>query len=754
MNLRALGHDLLAEARRANQRRLLVLAGDQEDGYDHAQELFEALDLTGEGTTVVGPAENAAATPAESRIPCEHISQHHAGELLGTTRNAVVLDAHGGLRPNALGRVVGAVDGGGLLVLLTPPLDEWPDRRGEFAQTLAVPPFSLADVTGRFKTRLVDTIVAHPGIAVVDLDAGTIERDGLTNPPPVPRSDPLSPPESHAFPPAAYDACLTADQIEAVHALEALREPGHAVVVEADRGRGKSAAAGLAAGSLAAEGLDVLVTAPEYRGAAEVFVRAESLLSELGLLARSDGPNPRRIEAEGGGVVHFETPTAAQHTDEADVVLVDEAAALPVRVLSSLLDFKSVGFTTTIHGYEGAGRGFSVRFRDRLADSEFDVSEAGMVHPIRYAAGDPVEVWAFRALLLDASPAAAQLVIDCRAADTEYRILDPDDLLADEHLLREAFGLLVLAHYRTEPNDLARLLDAPNLSVRALTVGGHVVSVAMLAREGDLPADVCVEMYDGQRVAGNMIPDVLTSQLRDESAGEPAGLRVMRIATHPAVRSRGLGSRLLGAIRSEFASLDWFGTGFGATPELVAFWRRNGFATIHLATTRNVTSGEYSVVMMDPLTEAGGTLHDRHARWFLDRIRGVLSDPLDDADPDVIRAVLRATDVPVEVGLSDREWVVVADTAFGPGLYTTALGAFRKLAVAHLAESSGETLLTDREERLLVLKVLQGHRWSAVMDELGYHSHGEAMRALGRAYQPLVDRYGNEVAQRHRDRYR
>ncbi|MFB6086935.1 MAG: GNAT family N-acetyltransferase, partial [Haloarculaceae archaeon] len=184
-----------------------------------------------------------------------------------------------------------------------------------------------------------------------------------------------------------------------------------------------------------------------------------------------------------------------------------------------------------------------------------------------------------------------------------------DDLLADEHLLREVFGLLVLAHYRTEPNDLARLLDAPNVSVRALLHEGHVVSVALLAREGDLPADLRASMYEGERVRGNMIPDVLTSQLRDENAGVPAGMRVLRIATHHAARSRGLGSALLDAIRAEFADeVDWLGTGYGATPDLVRFWAANGFRTVHLSTRRNETSGEHSVVMLDPTSDAGQRL--------------------------------------------------------------------------------------------------------------------------------------------------
>ncbi|ELY49967.1 tRNA(Met) cytidine acetyltransferase TmcA, partial [Natronolimnohabitans innermongolicus] len=558
MDVSAVAAALFEEATAVDERRVLALSGARRRGYDALESLLESLPVPITETTLVGP---------DDRLRCEHLPQANASELLGTTRTVISLDAHDGLRPNALGKVVGAVDGGGLLVFLTPPLEEWPDERGAFDESLAVPPFGLEDVGGRFRHRLVETMRIHRGIGIVDLETETVVDDGLTHPAPrlVDGSDesvlesepglgftagtgPDAPPDAR-FPAEAYEACLTADQRDAVAALETLSPAGtdepnvtdesdepdepQAVVLEADRGRGKSSAAGLAAGAFAADGLDVLVTAPRSRNAAAIFERAGELCETL---PDCDAPTSgaRRLETASGGRVRFLEPAAAvggvdgggdasggagEALEAADIVIVDEAAALPVAVLEALLAADRVAFATTVHGYEGAGRGFSVRFRDRLAEGDHEVTERTLLEPIRYAAGDPVEVWAFRALLLDARPPVEPLVADAEPETVEYRRLEPDDLLADEQLLREAFGLLVLAHYRTEPNDLARLLDAPNLEARALLHEGHVVSVALLAREGDLPPETRATMYEGGRVSGNMLPDVLTSQLRDESAG-------------------------------------------------------------------------------------------------------------------------------------------------------------------------------------------------------------------------------------------
>ncbi|OYR49484.1 tRNA cytosine(34) acetyltransferase TmcA, partial [Halorubrum sp. Ea1] len=237
-----LARDAKREAEAANERRVLALAGDRDRGIDAAYTAIEAI----------GGERNGASTAVVSTREGFRFEEHrprNADELLGGTREVVVLDCHERFVPNALGRCVGAVDGGGLLILLTPTLDDWPGIRDRFDESLAVPPYGVDDVTGRFRERFVGTLRAHPGIAVVSLGADgpegdVLDRDGLTGGAAVaegaragsePGAGPTVPPNA-TFPAAAYEACLTVDQARAVRAFESLATPGNAVVVEADRG--------------------------------------------------------------------------------------------------------------------------------------------------------------------------------------------------------------------------------------------------------------------------------------------------------------------------------------------------------------------------------------------------------------------------------------------------------------------------------------------------------------------------------------
>ena len=735
---------LRAEASRADERRLLVVTG--------AAAATRAAARDGLAATDIGPAETAAVTPTDA-FGCECLDR--ADPLLGTTREAVVYDCHGRCEPNDLGKLAGVVDGGGLLVLLTPPLGEWPERTDDFDRSLAVPPFDEGDVGSAFRTRLAETIRAHRGIAVVRAtgDGVVVEQEGLTDPPPRPPRPAPRHPAEHAFPAAAYDACLTQDQVDAVEALEALQTAGNAVVVEADRGRGKSSAAGIAAASLAAEDAEVLVTAPTPDSTAALFDRAEELLDALEVeYETAAGPH---IETAGGSIRYEPPAVAAEMAGDTESVIVDEAAALPVRTLESLLAAEAVAFSTTIHGYEGAGRGFSVRFRDRLAESDFAVTEHSLAEPIRYAPGDPIEVWSFRALALGARPPVDRLVEDATPETVTHRELSTADLLADEHLLREVFGLLVLAHYRTEPNDLARLLDAPNVTVQALCHDGHVVSVALLAREGNLPAALRSDIYEGARVRGNLVPDVLTGQLRDEAGGVPVGWRVLRIATHASARSRGLGSELLSRVRADARGreLDYLGVAYGATPELLAFWDENDFETVHISTTRNDRSGEHSAIMLQPLSEAGKALHERHTEWFHRRLLGALRETLGEVEPAVVIAALQATGGTPSLDLSPREWRHVAGIPFGMAIFETAPSPVRRLCYRHIA-APAEAVLSARQRRLLVRKFLQGQQWERIREAEGFHGRASCLRATGAALEPLVELYGTETARAELERHR
>ncbi|WP_373189016.1 tRNA(Met) cytidine acetyltransferase TmcA [Halolamina sp.] len=787
MSLSSLAADLRREAERANERRLLVLAGDADATRSAAVDAIRAAALSIPDCTAVSTADG---------WPFEFVGPHESRELLGRTQQAVVLDGHDECSPNAIGRTVGAVDGGGLYVLLTSDLDEWPGRHDAFDETLAVPPFTIDDVTGAFRGRLAATLREHPGVAICrvaeeypDESAVEICKDGLTDPYPERPSEQPERPERAAFPDDIYTACRTPDQADAVHALEALRgeqvrENGEpAVVVEADRGRGKSSAAGLAAGALAREGRDVLITAPESRSTDELFARARERLAAAAALECDE---TRNLQTDSGGRVRFaRPPEAVELPGGPDAVLIDEAAALPVSLLEGFLSGPPVAFCTTVHGYEGAGRSFDVRFRGSLEESDRNVVDVRLDDPIRYAAGDPVECWAFRALLLDARPPVDQLVEDATPDSVRYEELTPKRLLADEHLLREAFGLLVLAHYRTEPDDLARLLDAPNLTCRALTHEGRVVSIALLAREGGLDESTRDRVYRGERLRGNMLPDVFTSQLRDPEGGVPVGYRVMRIATHHAVRSGGLGSKLLEEVAAEFADkaernadlrgeqVDYLGVGYGATPELLDFWRENGYRTVHLSVTKNDASGEYSALMVNSLTEKGDNLAARHGQWFRERVPGVLGSALSELDPDIVRGALSAVDENVfssanqrseisgdvdgnvllpEPSLSERDWRVVVDAANGMGSYLAAPAAFTELAVRELV--LGEAGLDADAQRLLVEKVLQARSWDEVAENQKRVSTRMTMRAFGDACEPLVATYGDEAAREQQERWR
>ena len=484
------------------------------------------------------------------------VSPAHARRLLGQGFDTVVLDLHGGLDPDTLGRAQGLVWGGGALVLRMPPAGERPPARSG----LALHPFTPADVGHAMWDRLEAAVAGLPEAA----------------------PEPLAPP-THAV-------AATPDQDAAVAALlSAWRGPRPTcVALIADRGRGKSAALGRALRASAAG--RVRVVSPDPGSAGEV--------------TRFAGPMWRDR--------WLATPAAAVAlAGRLDQVVVDEAARLPVPVLQRIVEAHpgaDLVFSTTTHGYEGSGRGFALRVLPWLASIGRPARSLSLETPIRWAAGDPVEALVRRLLLLDGAPPAPPSRPPPSRRPPVVEPLSQHRLAHDEALLRSTFGLLVDAHYRTTPGDLERVLDAPNLRVHAVRAGPGVAAVNLLAAEGGLtPAQSAAAAAGRGRLRGHALADSLVVHLGRPDAGPLRMLRSVRIATAAAWRRSGLAQALVEAAHAT-PDIDLFGTVFGATLDVLRFRRRHGYQLVRLGVGRGARTGAPAAVMVWPKSDAARAL--------------------------------------------------------------------------------------------------------------------------------------------------
>lgn len=557
---------------------------------------------------------------------------HLATGLLGGEYDLIVVDGRDGFDLDALGAAVGTLRAGGLLVL------------------------RLADdpaPEGRCDARLARLLASAP----------------------VPPAAPV-PGAAPAPPPAPADpAAATADQARALAALRALargraRRP---LVLLADRGRGKSAALGLAAARLLAEGWPrVLVSAPRRAAADALFAHAGNIADYSGRLC-------------------FTPPDAlADGIRPGDLVLIDEAAGIPAPLLEAALvkalaTGARIAFATTVHGYEGTGRGFEMRFAAVLTRLAPGWRALRLSEPIRWAVDDPLEVLVNRLLLLDAAPAPDATVGANDPARAEFRMLDRDRLAADEPLLRQVFGLLVLAHYQTRPADLRHLLDGPNLEVAVLMTGGLVLATALVASEGGLPEALLGPIFDGQRRPhGHLLPLTLSAHAGLMDAPRLCHARIVRLAVHPALQRRGLGRRLVDGLAgwAGAAGQDLLGASFGATPELLAFWRAAGLMPVHLGTHRNAASGAHGACVLRPLTARGAGLCVQARRRLAPRLLAQLSGPLRELAPAVVLPLLAAAAPGSELDADDRRELI--SFVRGHRGLEAALGALDRLLVARL----------------------------------------------------------------------
>ncbi|WP_373183063.1 tRNA(Met) cytidine acetyltransferase TmcA [Halomonas campaniensis] len=654
-----------------------------------------------------GLAEGDCLTPGRART------------RLGGEQDLLVVDAvsrGAGFDPDAFGALAGTLRAGGLLVLMTPP--DWGARPDADYARLAEYPWRPEQLTCRYLARLARHLAAAPEVIHWPVDRP-------------PRLPTLSAPSCPAPVRPDDPDCLTADQAEAVARLMHLRRR-RPLVLTADRGRGKSAALGIACARLLAAGeREILVTAPRPAAVATLFERLAALCPA--------GQRRGQAFVLGDRRVRFVAPDelvrlarAGEAGGAGARLLVDEAAAIPAALLGEWLDaFPRIAFATTLHGYEGSGRGFAVRFRERLACRTPDWQGWHLREPIRWAPDDPLEPLVDRLLLLDAEPAPVG-----SSAAPAWRRVPPAELAGDEARLRTLFGLLVQAHYRTTPADLRRLLDGPGVELGVLEVDGQPAGVLVAGAEGGFPDELAERVARGERrPRGHLMAQSLAAHAGSRGALTGRLRRVVRIAVAAEHRREGLGRRLIEAEVEEArrGGIDLLGASFGAEPGLIAFWRSLGFRAVRLGLTRETATGEHALMVARPLSERGEGLMEELATRFQRGLPGLLAFELCDLEPEIAAALLAEGEGPAPDAADRRD---LEDVAYGlrePALVRPALQALVRHALARGVAGDDESLC------LLVAWGFQGASTERLAARLGVSGRREVTTRLRQAAAAMID---------------
>ncbi len=482
-------------------------------------------------------------------------------QVLGQEFDIAVYNAYDGLRPNALLALAGTVKAGGTLVVLAPLLNEWPLHASVCQPHFLSYGWQLSQ--SEFTARLVSMWSSDERVAWYSPLVTTLP---VTN--------------AVASPPTADSRFKTIEQQQVYQQVLAQLAAGQGLaVITAARGRGKSSLLALLAAHWQAQGKSVWLTSPVQQTQTVFF---SVLTHQQGLIGTSRKALPE--------VVWKATDNPELVQQPPDILLIDEAAALPLPVLQKLVEHNSsCVLSTTIMGFEGSGLGFEQRFlKPRLAQGT--AQHYSLPTPLRWFDNDPLET-ILNASLLNIRPGEARVKIANSLVFSQVKQLDENH----RHAL---FTLLSQAHYQTTPDDYMRLLDAPDGVVAMLFQHSNLVAAAAINYEGGAQLTPLAEQVatGARRVSGHLSAQSIASFSASPRAATQQYWRISRIAVDTAYRRQGFASSLLLEIkqRATSADVDWLTTSFGYTDELMQFWHSNDFVQVKQGNRADKASGKVS----------------------------------------------------------------------------------------------------------------------------------------------------------------
>jgi len=529
--------------------------------------------------------------------------------------------------------------------------------------------------------------------------------------------------------------CVTQEQLTAVEAvIKVLKgKRNRPLVLTADRGRGKSSALAIACGDLLKTAtkeyeLRLVITAADINSLTVFFSQLVTSLPE-GELKKG------KFTVRHGSVEFIAIDQLLKKPVDASLVLVDEAAALPIYLLEQLLvNHSRLVFASTIHGYEGAGRGFTLKFQETLAAKYPKWRSLHLHEPIRWGVNDPLERLVFEACLLDAKLANINMDIQkSKASALLFKQFSAVELSANEELLKQVFAVLVTAHYQTKPSDVQMLLDNEHVQVVCLLTKEEtkeeakqqIVAVALLINEGSFSGNV-IEAEEisainqsKRRLKNNFVPQSLLTQCGIEYAFNYHYMRVMRIAVHPQLQQQGIGSYFINKITafSTLQGADFLASSFGATKALLSFWLTNDFHLARIGFNKDKASGEQSALVLKALSQAGTTALDDICTEFYRSFDYLLTDEYKHLTAELVAFILQYCPQVSCARLSARDKTNLEAFAQGNRQYSSCVFSLHLWLRLQLSSS---TALEDKALLVFISRVMQKQTINDICNVYGF----------------------------------
>lgn len=472
------------------------------------------------------------------------------------------------------------------------------------------------------------------------------------------------------------------------------------LVLTANRGRGKSSALGIAAKQLIELGYQqILVCAPSKDATNTLFKHAGDTTK-----------------------ISFIAPDLLLKNKPAcDLLMIDEAAAIPVATLEALSEhYSRLVFATTLHGYEGSGRGFALRFQKRLKQIAPQMRSLHIDQPIRWGKDDPLEQFTLQHLCLTESQTPSP-VYD-KTQKVHFSVVAAVELLDDPALLTEIFSLLVTAHYQTKPSDLEKLLNDELLSILLLTQNKQILAVSLVNHEGELDKDLAQQVYQGtRRLKGHLVAQSITFHCAQQNAAIHKYARIQRIATHPALQQQGLGKLFMLKI-TDWATAQQFDhlcASFGASAELLRFWQMNHFSSLRIGSSKDKSSGTHSFIVNHPLSIRGKQLHETVVQQFHLQLAVQIARQLQQLDSELIATLLN------ELPKGSYKHPLLESYCHGNLPYD-----FVEFHLIAVIINSDLSLLDKKQQTLTIQKILQNRSWADICENNKYTGKKQAQLEL------------------------